>query len=124
MTTRETKAHWIDEGDEGELEEEEADVLVELGIVAIGTGQIDAVLEEEKVAPLADGPGGGDEGHHHRDHGADEDGARRDPLLVAADQLVLGAEGQLARGQPVDHGQVGPQDDEEDRGRSRRTARP
>ena len=39
MTTRETKAQLDDEGQERELEEEEADVLVELGIVAVGTGE-------------------------------------------------------------------------------------
>ena len=59
-----------------------------------------------------------------RDDGADEHGARRHPLLVAADQLVFGPEGQLAGGQSVDHGEVDPQEDEEDQARSRRRDRP
>ena len=100
------------ERQEGKLEDEEADVLVELRISGV---ERPAVGEEQVVAPLPEGAGGRDQRDHHGHDGADEHGTRSHPLLVAPDQFVLGPEGQLARGQAVHHGQVDPHEHEEDR---------
>jgi hypothetical protein len=102
-----------EEGQEGQLEDEEADVLVELGVLH---PEGHAVEEQQVVLPLSDGPRGRHQRQHQRHDGAHQHGVGGQGVLVAAHQLVLGTEGELAGGEAVDDGQVDPQQHEEDRG--------
>ena len=76
------------EGEEGQLEDVEADVLVELRVL---DAEAAAVAEQDPVLPLADRPGRGDQGQHEGERDVDPPGVGPHDLLVAPDQLVLWA---------------------------------
>ena len=101
-----------DEGQEGQLEDVEADVLVELGVRDI---EVAAVAEQDPVVPLADRPRRADEGQDERQ--GDVDPARVGPheLLVPAHQLVLLGQHDVVARDAVAHHEVHPQHGEEDR---------
>ena len=101
-----------DEVHERELEDVEADVLVELGVL---NPEVAAVAEEDPVLPLADRARRRDERHDQRQHDVEPPGVGPHELLVAADHLVLLHGAEVVAGQPVAGDQVDPHNDEEDR---------
>ena len=100
-----------DEVHERELEDVEADVLVELRIL---DPEVAAMAKEDPVLPFADRARGRDERHDERQGDVEASGVGPHDLLVAADDLVLLHGAEVVAGQAVADDQVDPHDDEED----------
>ena len=95
----------------GQLEDVEADVLVELGV---GDAEVAAVAEEDPVVPLPDGPRRPDQGQDEGQADVDAPGVGPHELLVAAHQLVLLGQDDVVPRNAVAHHQVHPEHGEED----------
>ncbi len=101
-----------DEGHERQVEDVEADVLVELGVRHV---EAPAVAEEDPVVPLSDGPRSPDQRQHEGEAYVDPPGVGAHELLVATHQLVLLGQHDVATGDAVADHEVHPQDGKEDR---------
>ena len=99
------------EDQERQLEDVEADVLVEL---RVRDPEVAAVAEQDPVVPLADRPRRADEREHEGDRDVDPPGVGPDVLLVAPDELVLLGEHDVVAGDAVAHDEIDPQHGEED----------
>ncbi len=99
------------EGQERQLEDVEADVGVELRVL---DAEVHPVGEQEPVVPLARHPGPGDQGEQQAHPDPDPARALVHDLVVPAQQLLLGAHGPEAGGDPVGDEQVDVAEDEED----------
>ena len=101
-----------DEGQERELEDIEADVLVELGV---GDAEAAAVAEQDPVVPLPDRARRPDQRQDEGETYVDPSGVGPDELLVPTHQLVLLGQHDVVPSDAVAHHQVHPQHREEDR---------
>ena len=97
--------------DERELEDVEADVLVELGV---GGLKVDVVAEQIPVVPLLVGAHPGEEGEDNGGDDADQSSPLGVDLAVPLHQVVLRSDGRHIRRHPVGDGQAAEQHDEED----------
>ena len=96
---------------ERQLEDVEADVLVELRIL---DPEVAAVAEEDPVLPFADRARGGDQRHDEGQGDVEPPGVGPHDLLVAAHHLVFLRRAELVAGQAVADHQVDPHHGEED----------
>jgi hypothetical protein len=99
------------EGQERQLEHVEPDVAVELRVL---DAEVAAVGEQEPRVPLGRHAGAGDEGQHPGHDAPDPTGPLGHEVVVALEQLVLGARQPVRRGDAVRDEQVGPAEHEED----------
>ena len=106
-----------DEPQERQREDVEADVGVEVRILLT---EVDAVREEDPVAPLARSADAGDQAEQQGHDDAHETGAPADQLLVALDELLLGTGRTKARRDAVGDPEVEPAEEEEDAGEDQR----
>ena len=84
--------------DERQVEDVEADVLVELRVL---DAELDAVREQDPLPPLRRDTDPGDQGEEQRDADADPTPEASGGLLVPGDELVLGRRRGHRRGSAV-----------------------
>ncbi len=101
-----------DEGHEGEVEDVETDVLVELRVL---DPEVAAVQEEDPVVPLPDRSRRADQGQDESQAHVDATRIGPDELLIAPHQFVVLRQDDIVAGDAVTHDEVDPQDGEEDR---------
>ena len=99
------------ERQEGQLEDVEADVGVELRVLHT---EVDAVDEQQPLVPLAGDSGPGDDGEQEGHARPDPAGAVVDDVVVAPEQVLFGTHGREPGSDAVSDDQVGEAEDEED----------